>query len=97
MASEIDRSVEPARRADEIYRDEVRRARAQDPVEKLLAGFRLFEQGLAMTRVDVIRQIGTSDPAAVEAALLARFARVRRVREAGLFQPCPASVKPDRR
>jgi hypothetical protein len=70
-----------ARSSDPIYRDKVLRARAEDPIQKLLDGFKLFENGLAMTRLNVVRNLGTSDEAAVQEALRRRFERVRRVRE----------------
>ena len=84
--SEADHRAGIARVADAIYRDKVGRARAQDPVEKLLDGFTLFESGLALTKLDMARTIGTSDEAAVAAALQRRFERVRRMREAALYR-----------
>jgi hypothetical protein len=77
--------------ADAIYLDKVLRARMQDPVRKLQDGFALFERGLELTKLDVIRQIGTADPQAVQKALQQRFDRVRRVREATLYRVCDQS------
>lgn len=71
---------------DPSYRDKIARARRQPPSDKLLAGLRLFEQGLELTRLDVARRLGTSEPRAVEAALRARVDRVRQVRDVGLYQ-----------
>jgi len=84
--SGADRRAGIARVADAIYRDKVGRARAQDPVQKLLDGFTLFESGLELTKLDVARTIGTSDETAVAAALQLRFERVRRMREAALYR-----------
>lgn len=84
-------TVPSAPLVDSGYRDKVRRARVQPPVDKLLAGFRLFEQGLELTRLDVIRRLGTADPHEVEAALRARFERVRQVRSAGLYRSVAAA------
>ena len=84
--SETDQRAAIARVADAIYRDKVGRARAQDPVRKLLDGFTLFESGLELTKLDVARTIGTSDDTAVAAALQLRFERVRRMREAALYR-----------
>jgi hypothetical protein len=84
--SEADQRAGIARVADAIYRDKVRRARAQDPVRKLLDGFALFESGLALTKLDVARTIGTSDETAVGEALQRRFERVRQMRAAALYR-----------
>ena len=89
--SETDQPGGIARVADAIYRDKVRRARAQDPVRKLLDGFALFESGLALTMLDVARAIGTSDDAAVREALHRRFERVRQVREGALYRAVDGS------
>ena len=72
-----------------IYRDKVQRARQENPIQKLLAGFDLFQSALEMTRLDVIRKIGASDESAVQEGLRQRFERVRQVREAGLYKPVP--------
>jgi hypothetical protein len=84
--SESDLRAGIARLADAIYSDKVRRARAQDPVQKLLDGFTLFKAGLELTKIDVARTLGTSDATAVNEALQRRFARVREVREAALYR-----------
>jgi hypothetical protein len=85
-ASESDQQASIARLADAIYSDKVRRARAQDPVQKLLDGFTLFEAGLELTKIDVARTLGTSDATAVNEALQRRFDRVRQVRAADLYR-----------
>lgn len=84
--SESDQQAGIARVADAIYREKVARARAQDPVRKLLDGFALFESGLALTRLNVARTIGTSDGMAVDEALHRRFERVRKMREAAFYR-----------
>jgi len=84
--SEADQRAGIARVAAAIYRDKVQRARAQDPVRKLLDGFSLFEAGLELTKIDVARTIGTSDEAAVGEALERRFERVRQMRAAALYR-----------
>jgi hypothetical protein len=85
--SEPHEQTQIKRLADAIYRDKVLRARAEDPVQKLLDGFELFTIGLEMTKLDVIGKIGTSDETAVQDALHRRFERVRKVREAGHYRP----------
>ncbi len=85
-ASESDLRAGIARLADAIYSDKVQRARAQDPVQRLLDGFTLFEAGLELTKIDVARTLGTSDATAVNEALQRRFERVRRVRAAALYR-----------
>ena len=84
--SEADHRAGVARVADAIYRDKVGRARAQDPVRKLLDGFTLFESGLELTKIDIARTIGTSDATAVDEALQRRFERVRKMREAAFYR-----------
>tara|TARA_R110002096_G_scaffold4493_6_gene20807 strand:- start:17482 stop:17745 length:264 start_codon:yes stop_codon:yes gene_type:complete len=73
--------------AAEIYRDKVLRAREQDPCEKFLDGFRLFESALAFTEAGVASELGTQDPNAIQLAVQARFDRVRMVRERGIYEP----------
>lgn len=84
--SELDEQSRIKNLADAIYRDKVLRARAEDPTQKLLDGFELFNLGLEMTKLDVIGKIGAADDAAVQEALHRRFERVRQVREAGLYR-----------
>jgi hypothetical protein len=73
--------------ADAIYRDRVLRARAEDPCEKLMDGFRLFEYGINITKMGVQAELGTTDEEAVMAGVQRRFDIVRRSRERGLYQP----------
>jgi len=75
--------------ADAIYRDKVLRARREDPMQKLLDGFELFEKGLEITKLDVIRRIGTSEETLVQDALRQRFERVRQARESKLYKRLP--------
>ena len=53
-SSETEAQAQIKRLADAIYRDKVLRARAEDPLQKLLDGFELFTLGLEMTKLDVI-------------------------------------------
>ena len=84
---EVHEQAETLQLADAIYRDKVRRARLEDPVQKLLDGFELFEKGLEITKLDVIRKIGTANEPAVQEALCRRFERVRQVRETNFYKP----------
>ncbi len=72
--------------ADAIYRDRVLRARAEDPCEKLMDGFRLFEYALNITKMGVQAELGTKDEDAVMAGVQRRFDLVRKMRESGLYQ-----------
>lgn len=92
--SEADQRAAIARVADAIYRDKVRRARAQDPVRKLLDGFSLFESGLELAKIDVARTIGSSDEAAVAEAIQRRFERVRQMRAATLYRAAACAPVP---
>ncbi|WP_208300299.1 hypothetical protein [Prosthecobacter fusiformis] len=73
--------------ADAIYRDRVLRARAEDPCEKLVDGFRLFEYALGITKMGVQAELNTMDEEAVMKGVQKRFDMVRKVREKGLYQP----------
>jgi hypothetical protein len=86
---QADSQADITRLANVIYRDKVLRARQQDPVQKLLEGFALFRAGLELTKLDVMRTIGTTDEDAVAEALQHRFSRVRQTRNAGLYKPLP--------
>ena len=70
-----------------IYRDRVLRAREEDPGEKFMDGFRLFEASLAFMKMGVEAELGTSDPEAVMRGVQQRFDTVRKMREHGLYQP----------
>lgn len=72
---------------DAIYCDKVLRAREENPIAKLLDGFVLFESGLEITKLDVIRKLRKSDESSVQEALRLRFERVRRMHEAGVYKP----------
>jgi hypothetical protein len=72
--------------ANALYREKVLRAREQDPCEKLVDGFRMFESALAFTRAGVAAELHTTDEAAITQGVLKRFERVRKVREAGLYE-----------
>lgn len=73
--------------AADIYRDKVLRAREQDPCEKFLDGFRLFESALAFTEAGVASELGTQNRDEIQTAVQARFDRIRRVREWGIYEP----------
>ena len=77
--------------ASEIYRDKVLRAREQDPCEKLLDGFRLFESALAFTEAGVASQLQTTDRKHIQAAVQERFDRIRAMREMGIYTPVSGS------
>ena len=63
---------------DELFWEEVRRARSRDPVEKLLDGMRLFESACRVTLEGIRHQNpGISDEGAL-AMLKARVALKRR-------------------
>jgi hypothetical protein len=70
-----------------IYRDRVLRARAEDPCEKLMEGFRLFESSLTFMKLGVEAEIGSNDPEAVARGVQQRFDTVRKMREHGLYRP----------
>ncbi len=73
--------------AEAIYRDRVIRARQEDPCEKLMDGFRLFEYGLNIMKMGVASELGTENEDAVLTGVQRRFDIVRQMRERGLYQP----------
>ena len=72
--------------ADAIYRDRVLRARAEDPCEKFMDGFRLFESSLGFVKMGVESEMGCGDDEAIALAVQQRFDIVRKMREHGLYQ-----------
>ena len=62
--------------ADALYREEVARARAMSPADKLLEGPRLFERACRVMRDGIRHQHPDLDEAAVMALLRARLDRV---------------------
>ena len=58
---------------DELYREEVARARATDPVEKLLEGPRLFERSCRLMADGIRHQYPDLDEAGVDTLLAARL------------------------
>ena len=71
--------------ANTLYRDKVVRARRQDPAEKLVQGFRLFESALDFTKAGLAADLDATDESLVTEGVLKRFERVRNVREAGFL------------
>ena len=63
--------------ADVLYREEVARARAMSPEDKLLEGPRLFERACRVMRDGIRHQHPDLDDAGVMALLRARLDRVR--------------------
>jgi hypothetical protein len=65
---------------DELYRQEVVRARSMPPEDKLMAGPRLFEMACQITRSGIRQQYPDADERRVEEILRERLA-LRRVLE----------------
>ena len=78
------------RMADAIYRDKVLRARAMSPEQRLLEGFRLFDEALAFTKAGVSSQIGTTEECRVMAEVERRLEVVREFHDRQWFKPWPA-------
>ncbi len=64
---------------DELYREEVARARGMKPEEKLLEGPRLFERACRVMADGIRHQHPELDEAGVRALLAARLARLRTI------------------
>lgn len=64
---------------DALYREEVARARAMSPTDKLLEGPRLFQRAYGLMAAGVRHQHPDLDEAAVEALLRARLDRLRTI------------------
>ena len=62
--------------ADALYREEVARARAMSPEDKLLEGPRLFERACRVMRDGIRHRHPELDDAGVQALLRARLDRV---------------------
>lgn len=71
---------------DQMFRDEVLRARKMDPAEKLSAGFELFEYACEITRAGIRHQHPQADEAEVERILAERLALAERL-EIGQWKP----------
>lgn len=67
--------------ADELFRDQVMRARNTPPGEKLSAGFRLFVQAEETMRAGIRMTLGLTDPAAIDREV------ERRLRIARMLEP----------
>lgn len=90
--SVMETQAEIAALAEALYREKVQRAREQDPCEKLVDGFRMFESALEFTKAGVAATLKTNDESAIMQGLLNRFERIRKVREAGLYEPVVESI-----
>lgn len=75
-----------------IYRDKVLRARAMSPDERLMEGFRLFEESMTFTKAGVAEQLGTADEAKIMAEVRRRFDVVHKLEDQGYY--LPLSSKP---
>jgi hypothetical protein len=64
---------------DELYREEVRRAREMSPEEKLLAGAELFDMACQVTTAGIRHQHPGIDDARVRQILGERIALLRRL------------------
>jgi hypothetical protein len=64
---------------DELYREEVARARVIQPEEKLLEGPRLFERACRVMADGIRHQHPELDEAGVRALLASRLARLRTI------------------
>ena len=62
--------------ADAMYREEVERARAMEPWEKLLEGPRLFERACRLMADGIRHQHPDADEAGVRALLIDRLNRL---------------------
>jgi len=64
---------------DELYREEIARAQAMRPEDKLLEGPRLFERACGVMADGIRHQHPELDEAGVRALLAARLARLRAI------------------
>ena len=64
---------------DELYREEIARARAMRPEDKLLEGPRLFERACSVMADGIRHQHPELDEAGVRALLAVRLARLRAI------------------
>lgn len=80
--------------ADAIYKERLLRARDQDPCEKLMDGFRLFEEALVFTKAGVADELGTTDEDLIMAEVERRFELVRQMEDRGFYQPWPLRQSP---
>lgn len=67
--------------SDELFREEVLRARAMRPEDKLLAGPRLFELACRVMADGIRHQYPDADQSRVEELLRERLALARRIEE----------------
>lgn len=72
--------------SDAIYRDRVERARRQAPVDKFVESLSLYDEVIARQRAAIRWESPGSDEARIHQILLERMQRLRRAREAGLYQ-----------
>ena len=64
---------------DELYREEIERARAMRPEDKLLEGPRLFERACSVMADGIRHQHPELDEAGVRALLAGRLARIQAI------------------
>ncbi len=64
---------------DELYREEVRRARAMSPEEKLLAGPQLFDRACRIMADGIRNEYPDADETRVQEILRERLALARRL------------------
>lgn len=64
---------------DELYREEIARARAMRPEDKLLEGPRLFERACSVMADGIRHQHSELDEAGVRALLAVRLARLQAI------------------
>ena len=72
---------------DDIFRENVRRARLISPGEKMFSGLELFEEVEERMRAGVWHQFPAADAEEVEHILHQRFVRIRQIEEHGLYRP----------
>lgn len=72
--------------SDDLFREEVLRARAMDPQVKLASGFELFEFACEITRAGIRHQFPHAPDPEVEAILAERLALQQRL-EIGQWKP----------
>jgi hypothetical protein len=75
-----ERAVEPTKQlVDELYLEEVRRARAMPPEKKLLVGAELFDLACRVTMDGIRHQFPDADEQRVKEILAQRLALARRL------------------
>lgn len=78
-----------------IYRDKVLRARAMTPDERLMEGFRLFDESMTFTKAGVAEELGTTDEAAIMTEVRRRFDIVHKMEDQGFYLPLSYKLRSD--